>query len=370
MNRYGVQAVLTAAAAAIAATAVPVSVQAAGGYELRSRVVWLAGIVKSSNTGDFVTRGQFAQMLVNATSYKTVGTGASGTAVFADVPADSEYAAAIRVAADKGWMTAYLGGAFKPDQPITLQEAVRGIMALLGYTNEDFSGNQIGGRWTQFQQLELNENINKEAAEILTVEDCINLFYNLLRTEMKDGKAYCTTLGYELSSDGEVNPLTIADNELKGPKVVRRSESIGDKIPFKANEATFYLNGSHASLEAANQEKQTAGFLVIYYNTLSKTVWAYSSDESILESGSVGQVALKGKVTGIFYSSASVMTPTTVELDVDGWDVSVKLGNSDVQFGFSIYGDIQVGDDVILICEATAGSNGDVSYNAIDYIEY
>ncbi len=368
MNRYGVQAAAAVVMAATAVTSVPMTAQAADNYELRKKVVQLAGITGYGTTGEYVTRGNFAQMLVNATAYKIVGTGASGTAVFADVAAGSEYASAIRVAAENGWMTGYLGGAFRPDQQITLQEAARGILALLGYTNEDFSGNQIGGRWAQFQKLELNENINKQAAEILTQEDCVNLFYNLLRTETKNGPAYCTTLGYELSSDGEVNPLTIADNELKGPKVVRKSESIDDYLPFKASEATFYLNGEYSSFERVKQEKQSEGFLVIYYNTTSKTVWAYSSADNWSE-GTVGQVAVKGTVSGIFYNSSDVMTPSVVMLE-DGDDVQFKLGSSDVQFGFSIYGDVKVGDDVILLCEATGGSEGNMSYTVIDYVKY
>ena len=99
MNRYGVQAAAAVVMAAAAVTSMPMTAQAADNYELRKKVVQLAGITGYGNTGEYVTRGNFAQMLVNATAYKIVGTGASGTAVFADVAAGSEYASAIRVAA-------------------------------------------------------------------------------------------------------------------------------------------------------------------------------------------------------------------------------------------------------------------------------
>ncbi len=42
-------------------------------------------------------------------------------------------------------MTGYLDGTFKPDQPVKLREAVYGVLALLGYTNEDFTGDQDAG---------------------------------------------------------------------------------------------------------------------------------------------------------------------------------------------------------------------------------
>ena len=40
-------------------------------------------------------------------------------------------------------MTGYLDGTFKPDQPVKLREAVW-CVGFLGYTNEDFTGDQTG----------------------------------------------------------------------------------------------------------------------------------------------------------------------------------------------------------------------------------
>ena len=109
------------------------------------------------------------------------------------------YASYIRVAATKEWMTGYLGGVFRPDQYVTLQEAARGVLALLGYTSEDFTGDQIGGRMSMFEYLDLNDEIGKSSSDTLTKEDCINLFYNLLKAEPKDGNGiYGTVLGLSL----------------------------------------------------------------------------------------------------------------------------------------------------------------------------
>lgn len=63
------------------------------------------------------------------------------------------------------------------------------------------------------------------------------------------------------------------------------------------------------------------------------------------------------------------MTPSTVVLD-DDTSIQYKLGSSDVQFAFSIYGDFEVGDQVVLICEAASNSMGETSYTVIDYVEY
>lgn len=346
------------------ATMLPMTAEASTNFDLRKKVIGLSGITNVTGTDTQVTRGEFAAMLVNATSYRSTITQTSSTSVFADVSKTDQYASQIRVAVDNGWMSSYLGGVFKPDQYITLQEAIRGVLALLGYTNSDFTGNQTGGRLSKYYYLELSEEIVREEQEILNKADCINLFYNMLCTNTKSGTPYCKELGYELTADGEVNPLTIADNELKGPKIARKNHDISDYVPFSVNEATFYLDGAISSLEAVKQAMNDDGFVVLYYNTSAKTIWAYSTDEGV-----TGRRVFKGEITGIYYSSSDVLTPSGIVLDEDS-SVEYKLSDSEMQFAFSIYGTMGVGDDVILICESTTNANGDETFTVIDYVEY
>lgn len=365
MNRHQLAAGVTAAA--VLAVGMPFSAEASSNYELRKKVIQMTGIMNITGEEGPVTRGEYAQMLLNASSYRQAALQTEFTAVFPDVPAGSLYSFAVRTASENGWMSGYLGGQFKPDQQITLQEAIRGILALLGYTDQDFTGNQLEGRWARYNYLELGENIGKEPLEVLNQSDCVNLFYNLLCAETTAGRDYCTVLGYELSDDGQVNPLTIADNELKGPKVVKKNDTLDDYVPFKISEATFYLDGRMSTLERVKQAKAD-GFVIIYYNVSTKTIWVYSMDtESQLEGSNM--VAVKGEISGIFYSSTNVMTPSIVMLEEYG-ETEFKLRDSDVQFAFSIYGDMGVGDKVILICEKTGGTDGVESYTVTDYIEY
>ena len=103
----------------------------------------------------------------------------------------------------------------------------------------------------KFYTLELNENLDRQPNEVLNRFDCINLFYNLLKTDSKTtGKAYATVLGCELNSDGEVNPLGLADTNLKGPKLVTKGSQIGDYVPFNVQEASIFVNGDASSYEA------------------------------------------------------------------------------------------------------------------------
>jgi hypothetical protein len=260
-------------------------------------------------------------------------------------------------------MTGYLGGNFRPDQPITMKEAVRGVLALLGYTNDDFSGDTSNARMALFYSLEMNDELDRQPNEILNRTDCVNLFYNLLKTDTKDtGRAYATVLGCELNSDGEVNPMGLADTDLKGPKLIPKGRSLGDYIPFNVQQANIFVNGDASSYQSLKTILST-NYVIVYYNATAKTVWAYVADEDVQS----GRCAVRGTIENIYYSSADVMTPSAVTFDGDSNEY--KLSNSEMQFAFSIYGSLRVGDTVTLVCEKTVDANGDATYTVVDYVE-
>lgn len=329
----------------------------------RQKVIGVAGIMDnvSMDLNELVTRGEFAGMLVKASAYKDYAPEAGSVAVFSDVPAGHAYASSIRIAADEDWMLGYLGGSFKPEQPVTMKEAVRAALALLGYVDETGASKPSSERLALFYSLEMNENLDLKEDEVLTKEDCINLFYNLLKTENQAGQVYAEVLGCELNADGEVNPMELADNDLTGPKLVRKGGKLGDHVPFNVREASVFINGDPSSYEAL-KSRISEDYVVIYYNTTAKTIWAYTTDEDV----ETGRCAIRGEIEHIYYNSADVMTPTAVILD-NGEEY--KLESSEVQFAFSVYGSLRVGDTVTLICEKTTGSDGDDVYTVVDYVE-
>lgn len=367
MNKRKISASMAVIMAATTATAaMPMTAEASTNYDLRKRVIGLVGIMNTSGESSEITRAEYASMLVNASTYRSVVTKQSTVSIYKDVPKDNEYASAIRIAAEQGWMTGYLGGLFKPDEYITVQEAARGVLALLGYTNDDFTGDQSGSRLSKYFYLELNENINKTAAEVLTKSDCVNLFYNLLKTDMKTGNNhYGSTLDCDLTSDGEIDPMTLADNSLKGPKLVKRHSELSDYIPFSVGDANIFLDGAACSYAKFKDSLSSSEFgLVIYYSTTAKTVWAYSTDDDT----NSGRKIFKGELTHIYYKSSDVLTPSGVCLD-DETGTEYLINTSDMQFAFSIYGSLEVGDDVVLICTVSTDSEGNETYTVIDYIE-
>ena len=373
------------AAVTAVTSALPMTVMAntlSANFDMRRQVVNLTGILNVSDYTGQVTRGDFARMLVNASSYRE-NLPTSSVSVFADVPSTHPDAIYIRIAASQGRMTGFLGGLFKPEEYITYKDAVKAALAMLGYSDEDFTGDLASSRISKFNYLELNEEVNRQPEEVLNQTDCMNIFYNLLKTKKKDSsEIYGAVLDCELNSDGEINPITILDDERKGPILVRKGFSVIQSVPFGSENANVFLNGTASTLEAVKASQQDAGFAVVYYNVKSKTIWAYTTrgwDDDDLE-GNNAYVLLKGEVKNIYYKSTDVMTPTSIRLEIDddnsdgdfgedGIDedgyLTISLNSSELQYLFSIYGGIEVGDEVVMVCNKSGSS-----YTAVDAIEY
>lgn len=361
MNRGKAMAVLAAVCAVSAGMSATVY-GAESTFEMKRKVVSLLGILTTSDRNAEVTREEFAGMLVKASSQrKNYGAAVSG-AVFADVPADSQYAAAIRTASANEWMSGFLGGVFKPEEPVTMKDAVKGVLGLLGYTNEDFSGNLIGNRMAEFSSLFLDSGIFREQNEVLTREDCIHLFYNLMKAQMKEGGQYgAKVFGLTYNSDGEVNTSSILDNSLKGPKLLdQASRNLKHLVPFSLDKAVMFLNG-----ESSDEGEINDYATVIYYHEETKTIFAYSSDGE-------NKGATDGRIKAIYYSASDPFTPVSVVLDSHDQENSedgdvFAISGSELQYLFSVYGDYGVGDDVAIVWEKS-GTEENPAYTVVDVV--
>ena len=332
-------------------------------FDLRKKVISVTGIMSlNQDMNKNISRAEFALMAVRASKYKNMLTKNSNIALYSDVDRNSEYASAIKIASEKGWMSGYLGGKFMPDKDISLQEAIKVLLYMLGYKAEDFAGDQLNKRVTLYNNLGLGEFVLKGSNDSISRADAVNLFYNLFKTKMPEGgNAYITVLGGSLTSDGEVNALSLADNSLKGPYVVNSLQKLNKVASFPLKEASLYLNGSAVSYDVLSSAMQSSDFgLVIYYSSVGKAVWAYNG------SSDTGKQVVHGEISNIYYESSSTLTPSAVTLKDS--DIQYKLSSADMQFAFSIYGSLKVGEDVVLIVEKTKAVDGEDIYTVVDYV--
>ena len=71
-----------------------------------------------------VTRGEFSKMLVTASTLKGTVSPAGNASPYKDVPYTHPYASYIKTAVQKGWLSGYLDGAFRPDKTVTFISCV------------------------------------------------------------------------------------------------------------------------------------------------------------------------------------------------------------------------------------------------------
>jgi len=293
-----------------------------------------------------VTRAQFAKMIVMASTYHTMVANESNVSVFSDVLSTSEYAPYIRIAAEQGWLSAYLGGLFKPDQGIKMAEAEKACLTLLGYSNSDFEGNMVSNRNAKSTAIGLVENVNRGVNEDLTYQDCVNLFYNLMKTNTysnetatkTDSTIYGKLFGYTLTDDDELNLLDTLEANLKGPYLLKSGKSLSAIIPFSESSASCSLNGETSSVDEIEDAASSGDPVVVYYNSSTKSVYAYSSSGSDMGT-------ITGTLNSIYYSATDLMTPTSIVIDGTEYDI----GNDDVAYAFSVYGSIQTDDEITVV---------------------
>ena len=158
------------------------------------------GIMGGDGSGNMnltstVTRAEFAKMLVSASVYKDEMGDESASSLYKDVKMNYWAVEYIRVAVDNGWMTGYSDGTFRPDNKIKYEEAATAILKVLGYDPSTFAGVFPSAQISKFQSLGIDDNLTLTKGQYITRNDCVYIFYNMLKAKTADGQVYATKLG-------------------------------------------------------------------------------------------------------------------------------------------------------------------------------
>lgn len=188
----------------------------------------LMGVLDGYGDGSFrpnasLTRAQFCKMAVYALNGADELGRYSTVTVFPDVKPSYWAASYINMAAKgKGIIAGYTDGKFRPNQTVTLGQAVTILLRLLGYKDEN-----IGGIWpqsyvSQAATIGLTDGVGTDGYAALTRGQAARLFLNLLRADMAEGGSYLSSIGTTVpntvlvsvnatSADGRSNALQTAD---------------------------------------------------------------------------------------------------------------------------------------------------------------
>lgn len=298
----------------------------------------------ANNMNSQVTRAEFAKMLIKASKYKDTSVGAYAS-VCNDVSSDNPYAAYIKKAIETGYMNIYLGGRFKPYDMVTYNDVTLGALSLLGYEKDDFANNKVYTRNKKFEELKLDDNVDKTNGHLLDKKDISNVLYNTLKEKPKGGsESYGLTIFDKLykDTDGEFNTMGLIRTKLSGPYVAKKginAESLD--IPFDYEYAEIYINGVKASVDDLRNDFENYGYIIYSYDKDKKIVHAYSE-----RADAVATIACKiGYVGEINYSAKSMITPISVDVDDGRYD----LLSEDAKILFSSTGSIKKDDRIFLV---------------------
>lgn len=346
MNKKRLMAVLLSACVIFGTSTL--EVRAAQSSETVEKTVRFLGIMNGDEDGNMnldarVTRAQFAKMLVAASSYKDSTDAASSTSLFKDVKYTHWAAGFIKLAVQQGWIMGYMDGSFKPDQYVTLEEGAAMVLRLLGYDSTNLNGTYPTAQLTKYIDLDLDANVEATRGQYLTREDCMNLFYNLMGAETSEGTIYAESFGYVMDDAGVIDYDQLVADETEGPLVVEDGTWMSS-LPFKTSGATIYRDGKESTVYAVSQ------YDVIYYNEVSKTIWAYS-DKAI------------GICTAVAPNKAD---PTSVTVAGETYTLETKKAIA----AFSVTGTFGVGDSVALLLGEEDTVVDVVAADEIDEVRY
>ena len=298
------------------------------------QVINALGIMVGDESGEFhlnrrVTRAEFITMAVNATGTGDQ-VGEASTSPYPDVPRTHWAAGYVQAGVQAGLISGYLDGTFRPSNQITLAEGATIVLKLLGYTAEDFSGASPTGQLAMYRNLKLDRGVTaQKSTDVLTRQDTLYLFYNLLSTNTKEGTPYINKLGYSLNAAGEVDRVALVNGVMEGPVVAAGSWQ--QSVPFDVDSARVYRDG------AASSAKSIQNNDIVYWSESMQTLWVYTD-----------------RVAGTIQElSPTPSNPTSVKVAGQTYEIET----ASAAYELSDLGSYQVGDTVTLLL----GRNGGVA---------
>lgn len=287
------------------------------------------------NLDDYVKRSEFVKMALCASSLKDKINTGSNVSPFIDVRASHWAVGYVTTAVTNGYIKGYLDGTFKPDNQVTLEEAVTVMLRIMGYSELD-SGKYPDTQLAKYEELEMNGRINATRGEALTRRECMYLMYNALCAKDKSGKIYCESLGYATDENGRIDYLALVGGKMDGPVVVY-DDSYKKSIGFDLASGTVYRNNKKADAS------EIALYDVVYYNNKIRTAWCFSDKEmGIVDSATVSGITSNAEG----YDGAGAPSESII---VSG--KTYKLGNKSVSYKFSAYGTLAPDDFVMLLLD-------------------
>lgn len=217
---------------------------------------------------DNIIRSEMAKVAVYSVGLEDVAINSNGSTRFPDVPADHWATGAINVADQQAMVIGDDDGRFRPDDPVTLQEAATIVVRALGYepAAADKGGYPAGYMYIASSK-QLLRGIDGATAEPATRGDIAQLIFNALTVNLMEQVTYGTDVKYE------VVDKTLLYDKLNVEKGYGQITGTGETTltgGSTTSEDRIQIDDKIFS-EGESEARNLLGYNVLYYARIDKT---------------------------------------------------------------------------------------------------
>ncbi len=250
-------------------------------YEEAAEVLGALGImVGDAGTGSFrpddnILRSEMAKVAVYASGYEDVAANSTGATRFPDVVANHWANGAINVAEQQGMIIGDDMGNFRPDDPVSFQEAVTIVVRALGYEPvAERNGGFPSGYMVVASSNQLLKGISATANAPATRGDIAQLVFNSLTVNLMEQTGYGTNVTYEV-----VDKTLLFDklNVEKGYGQIKGTSETTLTGGNTISEDRIQIN-DEIFIDGTTSAKQLLGYNVVYYARID----AVSDEKTII----------------------------------------------------------------------------------------
>ncbi len=188
------------------------------------------GVLTGYNDGSFrpentITRAEFAAVIMRALGLGDAATGAGGSTKFSDVASNHWACGYINLAANHGVINGYPDGTFRPEEPVLYEQAIKMVVAALGYTPEaDTKGGYPGGYTVIAAREGILSGADGMSGTPATRGIVATLVYNSLEVQMMEQVGFGTQTTFEKVSTNLLDKLDVEKVEGKVTKTAGSSD--------------------------------------------------------------------------------------------------------------------------------------------------
>ncbi len=255
-----------------------------GGVSLLSQLEIMQGDPDGNlRLNDPVTRAEFTKMAVASSAFRNSVAKSLSISPFPDVTYRHWAAPYVRVGVTNGLVGGYPDATFRPDEGVLFEEGVTIMLRVLGYTDADFGVSWPYGQLGLAQNLDMTEDVDCSAGEVMNRRQVAQLIYNTLKVNTKGSNSQLAG-GFDvqiqedvtLIADGNDDASISADEIFTSSGTYKLASSIDRNLLGLSGDVAIKNGNKFLSFVPASGSNDTEDYVV--YSALADTVMAYRNN--------------------------------------------------------------------------------------------